>query len=500
MKKKVAVIGSSGAIGNSICKKLINDDSVEEVYKFSRVIKSEDTDKIKNIEIDIEDEDSIKNCVQKLASNIKFDLIFVATGILHNDSDIFPEKSIRDISIDKLQKVLLVNTIGPTLVGKYFIPFLRKDSRSVFAFLSARVGSISDNYLGGWYSYRASKAALNQVVKTSSIEQKRLNENLVIVSIHPGTVDTKLSSPFIGKRKVFYAISSVLILIGIGSLVTKKLNYGVDFKGGRTFVVRFDAAAIENEELRSSLANYFVDEDGLKMFPEVKTFGDENQVKITTKYLIESTELTADDLVLTQLDAGLTQFGSYEVMSSQKVGPTIADDIKVSALWSIIFSLFIIFLYILLRFRKWQFSLGAVAAVFHDVLIVLSIFSIFYGVLPFSLEIDQAFIAALLTIIGYSLNDTVVVFDRIREHMAIYKKKEFNSLVNNALNSTLSRTVNTSLTTFFVLLVIFLFGGEVIRGFMFALMVGVVVGTYSSLFVASPIMLDTIKKSVTEKK
>ena len=157
-------------------------------------------------------------------------------------------------------------------------------------------------------------------------------------------------------------------------------------------------------------------------------------------------------------------------------------------------------LYILLRFRKWQFSLGAVAAVFHDVLIVLSIFSLFYGILPFSLEIDQAFIAALLTIIGYSLNDTVVVFDRIREHMGIYKKKEFTSLVNNALNSTLSRTVNTSLTTFFVLLIIFLFGGEVIRGFMFALMVGVIVGTYSSLFVASPIMVDTIKKSETDKK
>jgi SecD/SecF fusion protein len=187
-------------------------------------------------------------------------------------------------------------------------------------------------------------------------------------------------------------------------------------------------------------------------------------------------------------------------MSSQKVGPTIADDIKVSALWSIMFSLLVIFLYILLRFRKWQFSLGAVAAVFHDVLIVLSIFSLFYGVLPFSLEIDQAFIAALLTIIGYSLNDTVVVFDRIREHMNLYKKKELNSLVNNALNSTLSRTVNTSLTTFFVLLVIFLFGGEVIRGFMFALMVGVIVGTYSSLFVASPLMVDTIKKTEEDKK
>ena len=186
-------------------------------------------------------------------------------------------------------------------------------------------------------------------------------------------------------------------------------------------------------------------------------------------------------------------------MSSQKVGPTIADDIKDAALWSIIFSLLVIFLYILLRFKKWQFSLGAVAAVFHDVLIVLSIFSVFYGILPFSLEIDQAFIAAILTIIGYSLNDTVVVFDRIREHLGNFKKKEMNLLVNDALNSTLSRTINTSLTTFFVLLIIFIFGGEVIRGFMFALMVGVIVGTYSSLFVASPIMLDTLKKTIDKK-
>ena len=196
MKKKVAVIGSSGAIGNSICKKLINDELVEEVYKFSRVINNEDSDKVKNIEIDIEDENSIKNCVNKLPSNIKFDLIFVATGILHNDNDIFPEKSIKDISIDKLQKVFSVNTIGPTLVGKYFIPFLRKDARSVFAFLSARVGSISDNKLGGWYSYRASKTALNQIIKNFSIEVKRSNNNAIFVGLQPGTVKSYLSKPF----------------------------------------------------------------------------------------------------------------------------------------------------------------------------------------------------------------------------------------------------------------------------------------------------------------
>ena len=303
---------------------------------------------------------------------------------------------------------------------------------------------------------------------------------------------------FIGKRKRFYVLSSLIILLGIGSFVTKGLNYGVDFKGGRTFVVRFDDTA-NNEEIRSSLGQAFVT-DGVEMFPEVKTFGEDNQVKITTKFLIDTQDINADDLVTAQLTEGLSSFGAYEIMSSQKVGPTIADDIKDAAVWSVFFSLLVIFLYILLRFRKWQFSLGAVVAVFHDVTIVLSIFSIFYGILPFSLEIDQAFIAAILTIIGYSLNDTVVVFDRIREHMGIFKKKDFNDLVNNALNSTLSRTINTSITTFFVLLVIFLFGGEVIRGFMFALMVGVLVGTYSSLFVASPIMLDTINKSKEKTK
>ena len=305
---------------------------------------------------------------------------------------------------------------------------------------------------------------------------------------------------FIGKRKRFYILSAVIVLLGIGSLVTKGLNYGVDFVGGRTYVVRFDDT-VNNEELRSALTAVFVDADGLNYTPQVKTFGDDNQVKVTTSFMIENSEPTTDLIVESKLSEGLSTTGlEYEIMSSQKVGPTIADDIKDAAVWSVIFSLLVIFLYILVRFRKWQFSLGAVVAVFHDVLIVLSIFSIFYGILPFSLEIDQAFIAAILTIIGYSLNDTVVVFDRVREYMNDNKKKGVHELINGALNSTLSRTINTSLTTFCVLLIIFIFGGEVIRGFMFALMVGVVVGTYSSLFVASPIMLDTIKKKEEKVK
>ena len=305
---------------------------------------------------------------------------------------------------------------------------------------------------------------------------------------------------FIGLRKRFYVISSVIVLLGLGSLLTKGLQLGVDFDGGRTFVVRFDDT-VNNEDLRSELSNVFVDNDGLKYTPQVKTFGENNQVKITTSYMINNNDVSTDKVVEDKLNEGLKTTGlDYEIMSSQKVGPTIADDIKDAAVWSIIFSLLVIFLYILLRFRKWQFSLGAVAAVFHDVVIVLSIFSVFYGILPFSLEIDQAFIAAILTIIGYSLNDTVVVFDRVREYMNINKKKKIHEFMNSSLNSTLSRTINTSLTTFFVLLIIFVFGGEVIRGFMFALMVGVLVGTYSSLFIASPIMLDTISSKEDSKK
>ena len=337
---------------------------------------------------------------------------------------------------------------------------------------------------------------------TRLVISSRLNKGKVV------TFSTKLTDgafksiniDFIGKRKKFYILSSVVVLLGIGSLFTKGLNYGVDFVGGRTYVVRF-AENIDKDLLRESLSNSFVDSDGLKYTPQIKTFGNDNQIKITTSFMINDNSLGTDEIVEDKLSVGLDATNSnYEIMSSQKVGPTIADDIKDSAVGAIFFSLLIIFFYILIRFRRWQFSLGAVAAVFHDVVIVLSIFSILYGIMPFSLEIDQAFIAAILTIIGYSLNDTVVVFDRVREYVNNNKKKEVHEVINGALNSTLSRTINTSLTTFFVLLLIFVFGGEVIRGFMFALMIGVLIGTYSSLFVASPIMLDTIVKKSFKKK
>lgn len=305
---------------------------------------------------------------------------------------------------------------------------------------------------------------------------------------------------FVGKRKMFYVISSVLILAGIASFAVKGLSYGVDFSGGRTYLVRFDES-VNTSDVRKSLSATFITEDGQSLAPEVKVFGDDNQVKITTSLMIDSEADDADAQVEAKLNEGLSVMNmDYEIMSSQKVGPTIADDIKTSAVWAILFSLVVIFLYILFRFRKWQYGLGAIAAIFHDVLIVLAVFSIFYGILPFSLDIDQAFIAAILTVVGYSINDTVVVFDRIREYLNLHKKQEMNEVINKALNSTLSRTVNTSLSTFFVLLMIFIFGGEVIRGFAFALLVGVAVGTYSSLCVATPIVVDLTKKEEKTKK
>jgi len=196
MKKNVAVIGSSGAIGNAVSKILLDDESVDSVYNFSRSISSNTSDKENRIYIDIESEESIKDAVKKIPQDIKFDLIFVATGILHNENDVYPEKSIRDISAERFKKVLMINTVGPALVGKYFIPFLNKQNKNVFAFLSARVGSISDNKLGGWYSYRASKTALNQIVKNFSIEIKRLNPNSIFIGLQPGTVKSNLSKPF----------------------------------------------------------------------------------------------------------------------------------------------------------------------------------------------------------------------------------------------------------------------------------------------------------------
>lgn len=312
-----------------------------------------------------------------------------------------------------------------------------------------------------------------------------------------------ISVDFLKKRKIAYIISGTIIIIGIGSMITQGFNQGVDFTGGRTYTIRFDQK-MNASEIAGSLKEVF------GHAPEVKTFGGANQLKITTKYKIENNDLSVDDEIHSLLFKGLQPYlpdgitldefkGGNEtqkvgIMQSIKVGPTIADDIKKAAFWAILGSLIVIFLYILFRFRKWQFSLGAVAALFHDVLVVLGVFSLFYKVLPFDMEIDQSFIAAILTVVGYSINDTVIIFDRIREFAGKHTSWPYDKVVNSGLSSTLGRTINTSLTTLIVLLSIFLFGGDSIKGFMFAMIVGVIVGTYSSLFIASPIMYDTTTK------
>ena len=311
---------------------------------------------------------------------------------------------------------------------------------------------------------------------------------------------------FLEKRKVFYVVSAIAIVISIGSLSTRGLNQGIDFTGGRTYVVAFDKAVSVEAVAKSLDAVY-------GHAPEVKTFGGDSQVKITTKYKIDESGTEVDDEVEDLLYKGLgsylapgtskADFLEINRKMSQKVGPTIADDIRQSAVWSILFALIVIFLYIMVRFSNWQYGLGAIAALAHDSIIVLGIFSLCYGWLPFSLEVDQAFIAAILTVVGYSINDTVVVFDRIREYLGLHPKRDRAEVVNKALNSTLRRTFSTSLSTMVVLLAIFIFGGTSIQGFTFALLVGVLVGTYSSLFIASPIAYDTslrVQKVVAKKK
>ena len=301
---------------------------------------------------------------------------------------------------------------------------------------------------------------------------------------------------FLSKRKVWYAISGILILISLGSMFTRGFDQGIDFVGGRSYQVRFKNP-VETQKVASLLKKSLGS-------VEVKTFGAANQVRISTKYKYndESTQTDNEiqEILYRDLQPVMGEQISYEefmsgeglgVMKSDKTGPSIAEDIKSSAVWAIIGSLIIIFGYILVRFRKWQFSMGAVAALTHDVIITLGAFSLLYSVMPFSLEIDQQFIAAILTVIGYSLNDTVIIFDRIREEIG--KSGWSAQTLNHAISTTLSRTLNTSLTTLLTLLAIFIFGGETLRGFMFAMIIGVVVGTYSSIFVATPLVYDTSK-------
>jgi SecD/SecF fusion protein len=300
---------------------------------------------------------------------------------------------------------------------------------------------------------------------------------------------------FIENRKIFYIISGSLILISLVSVFTKGLNPGVDFSGGRTYIVAFKET-VEPEKVANALELVYGE------VPMVKTYGGSNQVKITTKFKIseKDADKLADSLLFEGLkplinDNKVTRDVFYEdyCLNSQKVGPTVADDIQSKSIIAIIIALVLMFLYILFRFIKWQYSLGATLALVHDAFITIGAFSLFDGILPFNMEIDQVFIAAILTIIGYSINDTVIIFDRLREYLGLYKKREISGVMNDAINSTIGRTVNTSATTLVVIIAIFIFGGEAIRGFTFALMIGITIGTYSSVAVASPIAYDLIQ-------
>jgi len=298
---------------------------------------------------------------------------------------------------------------------------------------------------------------------------------------------------FVGLRKYGYIFSISLSILAIVSLSTKGLNKGIDFTGGRTYVVRFEQPVNTGQ-----IADLLSDELGGD--PVVVTFGSEKQVKISTKYKVEDPAATdeVNGLLysgLKELVPGVDQqtFINNNIVSSETVGPTIAKDQASKAIWAILLALVGMFLYIFIRFRKWQYGVGSIVALAHDVIIVLGLYSILQGVMPFSMDIDQSFIAAILTVVGYSLNDTVVIFDRIREYLPLYRKRSKKEVYNMALNSTLARTLNTGMATIFVLIVIFIFGGEVIRGFIFALLFGIVFGTYSSLFISTPVLYETTR-------
>ncbi len=313
---------------------------------------------------------------------------------------------------------------------------------------------------------------------------------------------------FIGIKKWTYLFSSVVVVVSLVSIFfINGLDQGVDFVGGRTFQIKFQKP-VESTQVSEELSKAF----GTTV--EAKVFGDADQLKITTKYKIKEEGVEVDKEVNEKLFAALQKYyapgltyekfiNSYDgkqvgVLQSTKVGAAISADIKTNSFWAVIGAMLVVGLYLVISFRKWQYSLGALAAVVHDVIFVLGIYSLLYKYMPFHMEMDQHFIAAILTVIGYSMNDTVIVFDRIREFLAGNRKGHFKDVVNASINTTLSRTLNTSLTMIMVLLIMFIFGGDSIRGFIFAMLIGIIVGTYSSLFIATPVLVDTMSKGAIE--
>jgi len=288
----------------------------------------------------------------------------------------------------------------------------------------------------------------------------------------------------IDKRKQAYIVSGLLVLASIASLIVRGVTPGIDFLGGSEFVIETDTR-LDVTVIRSQLT------DQLDASPEVKFYGDQTSILIRTTV---SGDVNEVEKIIVQTISSRNPGSNPRVLKTDSVGPRFADDLKRGAILSVLFALVVIFIYIMVRF-EWRFGVGAVTALAHDVIITLGLFSLLQGVVPFSLQIDQAIIAAFLTIVGYSLNDTVVVFDRIREYSSVFKTETFDVVVNRSINATLSRTIVTSGTTLIVVVVLFLLGGEVLRGFAFALIVGIFVGTYSSVFVAAPVVLELRKRA-----
>jgi SecD/SecF fusion protein len=304
----------------------------------------------------------------------------------------------------------------------------------------------------------------------------------------------RMNFDFIGKRRIFYIVSGTVIVAGLISLAIKGLNYGVDFKGGRTYIVEFQNS-VPTDQLRKNLADVF------GAAPEVKTYGFNNKYQVTTAFLIDDDSEEATTNAENKLAQGLSSFSGNKgtILSSTKVGPTVASDIRISALYALGIAMGLMFLYILIRFRKWQFALGTMVSLLHTVLVVVALFTLLENVMPFAMEIDQAFVAAILTVIGYSINDSVVVFDRVREFLTGMKSGDNEArVINNALNDTLSRTLITGMSTIFVIIILFIFGGETIKGFTFAMLIGVLIGTYSSLCIGTPVLVDFSTKKASK--
>ena len=333
---------------------------------------------------------------------------------------------------------------------------------------------------------------------------------------------------FIDMRKTSFIICICFLVVSLGSLGIRGLNLGIDFKGGRNYVVQFDNPSIKVEQVREALSNVNFDKNAIHSAlemregqevedwstPEVKTYGTNGQVKITTKFLIKNDSPEVDSVIQVILYDGLkglynnsltmTQFSSEDetvgILSTQKVGATIASDVTRKSIIAIIVALALMFCYIAIRFKKWQYGVASIMALAQDTIIVLGMYSLFYNVLPFTMEVDQSFIAAVLTVIGYSINATVVIFDRIRENVGLHPKSTLKENMVNAVNSTLTRSFNTSGSTLVVLLAIFIFGGDTIRGFIFALLVGVLAGTFSSVFLSSPFAYVLMKGNKKDKE